>query len=220
MDDNDLLAAVRRDFAGVRMTTRADAILADGAALRRRRHRRRAYGAGATALAAVAAVSAVALTPGSSGTGVTGNAQLTAWTVQKQPDGSVDVTIRDVLNIAGLQRELNAEGVPAVVYAGERNPPGCVNTKASGHMSAVVDPGPRTDDAFFVIHPAAIPAGSELLLDVFWANVPQDGAKRMAAFGVKRGRAWSSHGGAATTPGALAWLATRMDIVYANSDCR
>lgn len=173
MDDNDLLAAVREDFAGVRMNTEAGAILADGDSLRHRRHRRRAYGAAATALCAAAAISVAALTPGSSGTSGSSNVQLTAWTVQKQPDGTVDVTIREVLNFAGLQRKLNAEGVPAVVYADEQNPPGCVNTKASADMSAVLETGPGSDNAFFIIHPAAIPSGSELLLDVFRGTVPR-----------------------------------------------
>jgi hypothetical protein len=34
MNDNDLLTAVREDFAGVRMNTEAEAILANGASLR------------------------------------------------------------------------------------------------------------------------------------------------------------------------------------------
>jgi hypothetical protein len=212
MDDNDLLAAVREDFAGVRMNTQAEAIMAEGASLRRARHRRRAYGAAATALCAAGAISAVALAPGSSGTSGTSNAQLTAWTVQKQADGTVDVTIREVLDFAGLQRQLNAEGVPAVVYAAEQNPPGCVNTKASADMSAVLTPGPGRDNAFFVIHPAAIPSGSKLLLDVFRGNVPHGPGKRMAAFGVK-----SAPG--VRTSHALT-LTTRMDIVYASGNCR
>ncbi len=215
MDDNDLLAAVREDFAGVRMNTEAEAILANGASLRRRQRRRRAYGAGATALCAAAAITAVALTPGSAGTGrtsSTSSTQLTAWTVQKQPDGSVDVTIREVLNFAGLQRKLNSEGVPAVVYADRLNPPGCVNTKASGHMEAVLDPGQVTGNAFFVIHPAAIPSGSELLLDVFRGSAPQGHGKWMAAFGVR------SAPGAKTRPALT--LAVRMDIVYTNTHCQ
>ena len=209
MDDNDLLAAVKQDFAGVRMHTGADAILAEGGSRRRRQHRRLAYGAGATGLAAAAVISTVALTPGSPGPS---HVQLTAWTVQKQPDGTVDVTIRDVLNLAGLQRKLNAEGVPAVVYSDVRNPPDCVNAEASSHMGTVVAPGSQTDVAFFVIHPSAIPSGSELLLDVFRGDIPPGPGKQMAAFGAK------------TAPGAATKhklaVSARMDIVYAKSNCK
>ena len=212
MDDNDLLAAVREDFAGVRMNTEAEAILADGGSLRRRRHRRRAYGAGATALAAVAAISVASLVPGSSGASGTSDAQLTAWTVQKQPDGTVGVTIRDMLNLAGLQRELNADGVPAVIYADEKNPPGCVNAKASADMVAVVDPGSQGDSDFFVIHPAGIPSGSELLLDVFRGTVPAGPDHRMAVFGV-------NHKAGAGTKEPLR-LTTTMDIVYTSDSCQ
>ena len=66
MDDKDLLAAVREDFAGVRMNTAAETILIDGSSLRRKRNRRRGYGAGVTALAAVAAISGVTLASGTS----------------------------------------------------------------------------------------------------------------------------------------------------------
>ena len=99
-----------------------------------------AYGAGATALAVVAAISVAALMPGSSGIGDTSNVQLTARTVQKQSNGTVGLTIRDMLDLAGLQRELNADGVPAV-----------------------------------------IPAGSELLLEVFRGNIPACSAPRSAS---------------------------------------
>jgi hypothetical protein len=168
MDDNDMLAAVREDFAGVRMHAQAEAILADGGSLRRRRHRRRAYGAGATALAAVAAISAGVLIPGSSGAGGTSHTQLTAWTVQKQPNGTVDVTIHDLLNLAGLQQKLNADGVPAEVSTDAHYPASCVNFAAmTEDMASVLTLGPGAPDGYaFVIHPAAIPSGSKLLLDV------------------------------------------------------
>jgi hypothetical protein len=166
MDDNDLLAAVREDFAGVRMNTEAGAILAGGGSLRRRRRRRLAYSAGAMALAAAAAISAASLTWGSSGT--TSHAELTAWTVQEQPNGTIDVTIHDLLNLAGLQQELSADGVPAEVISDTHYPAACVDREAMQEdMASVIKLGPAVPDGYaFVIYPAAIPSGSKLLLDV------------------------------------------------------
>ena len=177
MDDNDLLAAVREDFAEVRMSTEAGAALAAGDALRRRRRLRGAYGATATALCAVAAFGAVTLThgpAGTAGTTSTAGARLTAWTVQKEPDGTVDVTIRDLENLPGLQQQLNADGVPAVVYDGVQNPPGCVNDEASADMEAVLSPGTLPGSDAFAITPSGIPSGSELLIDVFYGDAPQN----------------------------------------------
>jgi hypothetical protein len=53
------------------------------------------------------------------------HAQLAAWTVVEQADGTVLVTIRQFRDPAGLQRELRADGVPAsiIVYPGTL-PPG------------------------------------------------------------------------------------------------
>jgi hypothetical protein len=167
MDDNDLLAAVREDFSGVRMDTPAEAILADGAVLRRRR-RRLAYGSGATALAAAAAVSGVTLTWGAASAGGTHDARLTAWTVQEQHNGTVDVAVRDLQNLAGLEQKLKADGVPAEVISREGYPAACVDSKAMQEgMASVItmSTGPRVPGEFtFVIHPAAIPSGTRLLL--------------------------------------------------------
>jgi hypothetical protein len=175
MDDNDLLAAVREDFAGVRMHTEAEAILAGGGSLRRRRRRRRAYGTGAAAVAAVAAISAAWLMPGSSGT--VGHAELTAWTVQKQPNGTIDVTIHDLLNLAGLQQKLTTDGVPAEVITDTHYPAACVDRVAmTQDMASVITLGPQVPDEYaFVIHPAAIPSGSKLLLDVTHPTVTSGG---------------------------------------------
>lgn len=167
MDDKDLLSAVREDFSGVRMPTSADTILADGNS-RRRRNRHRAYGAGVTAVAAVAAISGVTLASGSTGTGGTQNAQLTAWTVQKESNGTFDVTIHDLYNLAGLGAKLAADGVRAEVTDGAYYPASCVDYPAmKADMSSVITNGPGVPDGYaFVIHPAGIPSGTKLLIDV------------------------------------------------------
>ena len=169
MDDNDLLAAVREDFTGVRMDTPAETILADGTSLRRRRHRRLAYGSGVMALAAVAAVSGVTLTSGGTSTQ---HAELTAWTVQKEANGTIDVTIHDLTNLKGLERELKADGVNAEVVSEKPYPAACVDHAAmKADMASVITVGPQTPSGYaFVIHPAGIPAGTKLLLDVISLN--------------------------------------------------
>jgi hypothetical protein len=87
---------------------------------RRRRVRRLVSGmTGVLALAAVAAVILTALLPASHPAGSQPSqpvhAQLAAWTVSKQPDGTVLVTIREFRDRAGLQRKLRADGIPASV---------------------------------------------------------------------------------------------------------
>jgi hypothetical protein len=89
-------------------------------------------GTGLAGAAAAAAVLAIAVSqPGShQGTsqashqdtsqashqgGAPAGAQLAAWTVTRQADGTVSLTIRDMRDPAGLQSRLRADGVPAIV---------------------------------------------------------------------------------------------------------
>ena len=216
MDDKDLLAAVREDFAGVRMNTAAETILADGSSLRRRRNRRRVYGAGVTAMAAVAAISGVTLASGTSGASGAHDAQLTAWTVQKGAGGRIDVTIHDLLNLTGLQQKLTADGAPAEVVSDPHYPAACVDRQAmKAEMASVITNGPTVPNGYaFVINPAGIPSGSKLLLDVTnRTTVTSSGvAAKVGGFG---DRLWgfgvSQKGGISVTAG--------MGLVYANSNC-
>jgi hypothetical protein len=166
MDDNELLTEVRKDFAGVRMSTEAGAILADGNALRRRRTRRLGYGAGVTAVAALAAIGGVTLL--SSGAAGTHDAQLTAWTVQKESNGTIDVTIYDLLNLSALDQKLAADGAPAEVTSKAQYPASCIDqTAMSADMASVITDGPAVPGGYaFVIHPAGIPSGTKLLLNI------------------------------------------------------
>jgi hypothetical protein len=213
MDDNDLLAAVREDFAGVRMNTEAGAILADGGSLRRRRRRRLAYGTGATALAAVAAIGAASLAPGSSGT--TSHAELAAWTVQKQANGTIDVTIHDLLNLAGLQQKLNADGAPAEVISNTHYPAACVDREAMKQdMAAVITLGPAVPSGYaFVIHPAAIPSGSKLLLDVTHLTTVTSGGATTSSGGVGD-RLWGFGAGSKNVS-----VSAGMGLVHEGGNC-
>jgi hypothetical protein len=117
MNDNDLMTAVRAEFAPVRMNVAADTIMARGRAARRLRHSRVA--AGALAVAFGAGLGIPALTSG----GGTGGAALTAWTVSRQTDGSVTVTIREMQDLPALQAKLADDGARVVIGHGAMTPP-------------------------------------------------------------------------------------------------
>jgi hypothetical protein len=168
MNDQDLLAAVRRDFDSVQMDVPAGTILASG---RSRRRRRGAQGLAMTAVAAaglglgVSALASAANAPlaparhasalPSASRGHTGDAAhasaqpssavqhtrdatLAAWTVVRRPDDTIAVTVRDLKNIAGLQQRLNALGVPVTVYSRIQTFPGCLDFEGNNHLSGLV----------------------------------------------------------------------------------
>ena len=91
--------------------------------------------------------------------------QLAAWTVARQADGSVRVTIRELRDPAGLQHTLRADGVPAsVTFTGQRNPacqgyPGGGSQSQRRHLlSSVATPAGGRNA--MVIHPSALPSGA------------------------------------------------------------
>jgi hypothetical protein len=125
LNDNELTTAVRKSVADVHTTTPVEQILRRGRAVRARR---RIPGlAGALAVVAVAPLAVITLLPGSHQASHQPTGQLMVWTVTKQADGTVrvtiPVTIGELRNPAGLQRTLRADGVPAsVTPMGQQNP--------------------------------------------------------------------------------------------------
>ena len=114
--NDELVTAVREQRNKVHMNVPVEQIISRGRAVRKRR---RIPGiAGALALAAVAAFAVTALWPASHQSGHGPGAQLAAWTVTKQADGTVYVTIRELRDPAGLQSKLRADGLPASVIFG------------------------------------------------------------------------------------------------------
>jgi hypothetical protein len=111
MNDDELITIVREQRDKVPMTTPVEQVISRGRAVRARR---RIPGmAGALAV--------TALVP--SGHHPAAHAQLTAWTVTKQADGKIDITISELRNPAGLQARLRADGLPATVsFSGPPNP--------------------------------------------------------------------------------------------------
>lgn len=87
--------------------------------------------AAAAGIAACVALALALILPGSGAGGSTGRARLAAWTVTKQPDGSVMVTLHRMRDPAKLQRTLRADGIPARVFVNRQqvenslDVPGC-----------------------------------------------------------------------------------------------
>jgi hypothetical protein len=156
MNDTELITAVRESLAGVRSSTPVEQIVSRGRAVRARR---RIPGlAAALALAAGAAVAGAALAPGHHQPGRPPGAQLAAWTVVRQADGTVTVTIRELRDPAGLQRRLRADGIPASVTFFGQVPRSCRRYPVNAALINRVYTG-RTVGGFpvMVIHTGALP---------------------------------------------------------------
>lgn len=142
----------------------------------RRRHRSRRQIPAAAAAMSVAAGAALTVTS-LAGPARPAPVQLTAWTVAMKPGGSVQVTIRDLRDPAGLQRRLRADGVPATVRF-DANPPlrsqrprRCLNYPVRSGSGVrlwerILQGATTREQTMFTIHPSAIPAGAGL-----WMNV-------------------------------------------------
>jgi hypothetical protein len=125
MNDNDLITMVRESFTDIRSATPVEQIQRHGQAVRARRRIPLLTGAAAVAAGAVLAVTA--LLPGGHQpvprSSAAPTAQLAAWTVTKQADGTIRVTVFELRDPAELQRQLHADGVPAsVTLTGQENP--------------------------------------------------------------------------------------------------
>jgi hypothetical protein len=146
MDEIKLLAAVRpappADLASMRQGA-SDRLAAamSGPPARPRRRRRTLTVAGIAAAACAAIVVPVALPSPAAPRLVTA-----AYAVQRHPDGTVSVSIRQLADPVGLQRALRAVGVPAVVLE-ERLPtgPGPVVRVSPASLSKITESERRAD---------------------------------------------------------------------------
>jgi hypothetical protein len=130
-------------------------------------------GLSATGVVAAVIIGVIALTPASHQASPPAHAQLAAWTVVKQTDGTVLVKIREFRDPAGLQATLRADGVPASVEFMPANLAGksawaIVHFKGNpcreysggeGQAQNVVTGGSPFTVGMF-IHPSAIPSGA------------------------------------------------------------
>lgn len=110
MNDDKLTTLLKEPFADVHMTMPLDQVVRHGRAVRTRRRRLRGL-TGAVALAGSAIAAVALLVPG--GNPVT--AQLAAWTVTRDPDVGITVTVNHMKDPEGLQATLRADGIPARV---------------------------------------------------------------------------------------------------------
>ncbi len=186
MNDDELMTAIRADFAPVRMGVATDTIMARGRAARRLRHGQVAAAALTVALGAGLGIPALTSggTAGDTASGGTASqVTLTAWTVDKQPDGAINVTIRDLRDLPALQAKLTADGARVAVGIGSLTPApdgGLVAglksvTPPAGCQVGPTNPAPvpaavtvyytRTGYGF-TIHPAEIPAGDMVRIAV------------------------------------------------------
>jgi hypothetical protein len=127
MSDTEVLGAARDFLSGRPLGGPPDveAIMAGG---RARRRRRLIPGVtGTLAVAAGAALAVTALAPArhqpAHQASRQPSVQLAAWTVTRQPNGDINVLIRELEDPAGLQSTLRADGVPAsVTFLPKLNP--------------------------------------------------------------------------------------------------
>ena len=174
MNDNELITALREQRDKVPMNTPVEQIIRRGRAMRARRRVPAVAGAlGAAAAVAVAVSVALPASHPTSGP----RAQLAAWTVARQADGSIQVTIRELRDPAGLQRTLRADGVPASVTFTDQQNPACQGYPGGGsqsqrrHLLSSVAGARRRSDGM-VIHPSALPSGAGLQIYTLFQNYP------------------------------------------------
>ena len=170
MNDDELITAVKESVSGVHMDIPAGRIVSRSRAIRARR--RIPVLAGALAVAAGTALAVPTLLPAGQQPSHPARAQLAAWTVVKQADGDVRVTIHELRDPAALQRRLRADGVPvSVTFIGQSNParqPYGFSGSPGQHrhlLGSMVTPLPGHGNLrVLVIRPSAFPAGAGLAI--------------------------------------------------------
>jgi hypothetical protein len=90
-------------------------------------------------------------------------AQLAAWTVAKQANGDIKVTIRQLSDPSGLQSTLRADGVPASVTSLAQHDPSCrpyPMTQALFESIYQAQTAAGSGNTILIIHPSALPSGA------------------------------------------------------------
>lgn len=175
MHDDELITLVREQRTGIAMTTPVDEIISRGRSVRARRRLPRL--AGALVAAAGAAVAVVALVPAGHQAAQPAGAKLAAWTVTRQADGDVKVTIHQLRDRDGLAAALHADGVPAYVAFADPAPAYCkVYPAGQAQQQAIYQFHPNSKgSAELIIDPSAIPSGAGLFIMDVPATPTSDG---------------------------------------------
>lgn len=173
MNDNELSTMVRESVTDVHSVTPIAQIISRGRAVRARRRIPALAGAGAVAAGTALAVTTLVPSghPGVEGSRHPVTARLAAWTVAKQANGDIDVTIRQLQNPAGLQSTLRADGVPVnVSFSGQPMTGSCQFYPMSNNVLNAVAKTPSASriegGTLFVINPSALPAGAGLDMEI------------------------------------------------------
>ena len=162
MNDSELSTAVRESVADIHSATPVAQIISRGRAVRARR--RIPAVAGTLAVAAGTALAVAALLPsGHQGLAHSGHpgshavgVRLAAWTVTRQANGDIDVTINQLKDPAGLQATLRADGLPVnVTFSGPMLSSSC-QPYQTGPLMAVT----QIHGDVLVIDPSALPSGA------------------------------------------------------------
>jgi hypothetical protein len=213
-DIEELARDGMRDFTA---TMHASPDLAARAYGQQKRRRLTAYASAAGAVGAAGAA-AVALSvalpaghvsgghPTASSASRSPGIQLAAWTVSREANGNIKVTFREATNIAGLQRTLRADRVPASVsFAGQQNS-ACQPYHPAGGSPAYWPFGPGTGpfDGKRFTHDARAAFNSPYALVINPSAVPSGAGVQILVSG---------------TPGAADNFSLTMDLVQASQQC-
>ena len=156
MNDNELITVVRESVADVHSASPVAQIIRRGRALRARR--RLPGVVGAVTVAAGTALAVTTLLPSGHPGSHSASVRLAAWTVAKQANGDIDVTINQLKDPAGLQATLRADGLPVTVsFSGPMPSTSCQPYGASQSTLRTVAQF-RSD--YLAIDPSALPSGT------------------------------------------------------------
>ena len=232
MNANDTVAAVRDSLttakdslAGVHMNMSPDAIARNGRA-RRRWHRLTGL-TGAMAVVAGTALAVTALVPSGHTAGQSGHpashprtAQLAAWTVARQSNGDIKVTIRQLRDPSGLQSTLRADGVPASVTSLAQHDLSCrpyPMTQALFKNIYQAKNAVGSGNTVLIIHPSALPSGAGVQIEA--ATGQQVGDRGLHQAAVNQAIHHSVHQPAHRQAAGAHNVTIRVGLVYASQQC-
>jgi hypothetical protein len=190
----DSLTAAKDSLVGVHVNTPLDAIVRNGRA-RRRRHRLTGL-TGAMAVMAGMALAVTALASSGHAASQSGHAasqsghsashpliaRLAAWTVAKQANGDIKITIRDLSDPSGLQSTLRADGVPANVSSSTQFDPSCqLYPMTQTLFTSIYQMGVGSGNTLLVIHPSALPGGAGVQIGASVDGRAGDGSPHQVA---------------------------------------
>lgn len=170
MNDHELLAKIKEQRATIPMAVPVEQIIRRGRIMRARRR------VPAVAMLAAAALAAVVLQPSGhpAGTGI----QLADWTVVKQTDGTVDLSIRELHNPGGLQRALRDDGVLASIIFKDSSHDQPNPCESYGHpellqkvVTLTAPERPKQNAIAMTIQPGALPSGTGVQIIIIQSNV-------------------------------------------------